>query len=173
MPLVGLTQVSGLVELLAGDPEAAERELRDGYEQLLAIGGTGYLAPQAALLASRRCSPRSGERRRSHFSSHEDSLTADIPAQILTWTCRSRIDLQRGEPAKALETAKVAVELAERTDALNITAEALTALALACAQLDLPDRARSAVDRSLVLYRRKGNLVAERHAKALLAEVAI
>jgi hypothetical protein len=39
--------------------------------------------------------------------------------------------------------------------------------------LDLSDRARSAVDRSLVLYRRKGNLVAERQAEALLAEVAI
>ena len=67
----------------------------------------------------------------------------------------------------------VAVELAEQTDGLNITAEALTALALACVQLDLSDRARSAVDRSLVLYRRKGNLVAERQAEALLAEVAM
>ena len=171
MPLVGLTQVSGLVELLAGEPEAAERELRDGYEQLRASGATGYLAPQAPLLALALLAQERGEE--AALLVAEDSLTADIPAQILTWTCRSRIDLERGEPAKALETAKVAVELAEQTDGLNITAEALTALALACVQLDLSDRARSAVDRSLVLYRRKGNLVAERRAEALLAEVAI
>jgi class 3 adenylate cyclase/tetratricopeptide (TPR) repeat protein len=171
MPLIGLTQVSGLVELLAGEPEAAERELRDGYEQLLAIGGTGYLAPQAPLLALALLAQERGEEAALLVAG--DKLTEDIPAQILTWICRSRIDLQRGEPAKALETAKVAVALAEQTDGLNITAEALTALALACVPLDLSDRARSAVDRSLVLYRRKGNLVAERQAEALLAEVAI
>ncbi len=168
---MGLNQISGLVGLLEGDPEAAERELRDGYEELRAIGGIGYLAPQAALLGLSLLAQDRGEEAESLLV--EDSLIVDVPTQILTWTCRSRIDLQRGEPAKALETAKIAVELAEQTDALNITAEALTALALACAQLDLSDRARSAVDRSLALYRRKGNLVAERHAKALLAEVAI
>jgi class 3 adenylate cyclase/tetratricopeptide (TPR) repeat protein len=172
MPLVGLTQVSGLVELLAGDPEAAEREFRDGYEELLTIGGSAYLAPQAALLALSLLAQERGEEAERLLVA-EDSLTGDVPAQILTWTCRSRIDLQRGDPARALETAEVAVQLAERTDALNITAEALTALALACAHLDMSDRARAAVDRSLVLYRQKGNIVAASQAEALLAEVAI
>jgi tetratricopeptide (TPR) repeat protein len=172
MPLVGLTQVSGLVELLAGDPEAAERELRDGYEELLAIGGSAYLAPQAALLAlSLLAQERGGEA--ASFLVAEDAIGDDVPARVLTWTCRSRIDLQRGDPGKALEAAAVAVELAERTDALNMTADALIALALAHAHLERPERARAAVDRSLVLYHQKGNVVAARQAEALLAEAAI
>ena len=56
---------------------------------------------------------------------------------------------------------------------LNMTAEALTALALALANVDMPDRARAAADRVLALYRRKGNDIAARQAEALLAEVAI
>ena len=136
MPLVGLTQVSGLVELLAGDPEAAERELRDGYEQLLAIGGTGYLAPQAPLLALALLAQDRGEeavtsRRRglAHGGHPRSGPHVDVPFEDRASARRAR--------QERLETAKVAVELAEKTDALNITAEAFTALALACAQLDL------------------------------------
>ena len=172
MPLVGLTQVSGLVELLAGEPEAAERELRSGYEELRAIVGTRHLAPQAALLALSLLAQERVDEAESVLVA-EDSLTEDIPARILTSTCQSRIDLQRGDSAKALETAKVGVALADQTDALNMTAEVLTALALAYAHVDMPDRAGAAADRSLALYRRKGNVIAARRAEALLAEVAI
>ena len=169
--LVGLTQLSGLVELLAGDPDAAERELRDGYEELRAMGGIGYLAPQAALLGLSLLAQDRGEEAESLLV--EDSLIDDVPTQILTWTCRSRIELEHGDPARALETAKIGVELAEGTDALNMTAGAYAALALAFAHFDMPDRAGEAADRSLALYRRKGNLIASRQAEALLAEVAI
>ena len=172
MPLVGLTQVSGLVELLAGEPEAAERELRDGYEELVALVGPKYLAPQAALLALSLLAQERVEEAESVLVP-DDSLTDDVPAQILTWTCRSRIDLQRGNSAKALENAKIGAALADQTDALNMTAEALTALALAYADVDMPHRARTAADGALALYLQKGNVVAARQAEALLAGVAM
>ena len=51
LKLAILRQVSGWVELLAGTPDAAERELRWSYETLEDMGEKGYLATSAALLA--------------------------------------------------------------------------------------------------------------------------
>jgi hypothetical protein len=102
----------------------------------------------------------------------EDSLTEDIRADPHP-DGSFAIELRRGEPASALRSAESAVSLAEQTDALNLTAEALSALALACAKLDLRDRSRESLDRALQLYGQKGNVVAARRAAALLSEVAV
>ena len=42
---------AGMTELLAGDPAAAERYLREGYEAFSAMGEQGYLCNLAAMLA--------------------------------------------------------------------------------------------------------------------------
>ncbi|HUJ92214.1 MAG TPA: adenylate/guanylate cyclase domain-containing protein, partial [Gaiellaceae bacterium] len=44
LALAGWTQVAGPLELLAGDPAAAERHLRHGYELLDGVGEQGYQA---------------------------------------------------------------------------------------------------------------------------------
>ena len=49
--LVGLTFSASPLELLAGDPVAAEREARDGLEVARRIGDRGHLPNLAALLA--------------------------------------------------------------------------------------------------------------------------
>ena len=49
--VAGSTTVSGPIELLAGDPAAAERELREGFETFEEMGETGILSTLAALLA--------------------------------------------------------------------------------------------------------------------------
>ena len=46
-----LAQFAGWVELWAGDPERAERELRQGYEALSEIGEASWLSTVAAILA--------------------------------------------------------------------------------------------------------------------------
>ena len=45
-----LAQFAGWAELLAGDPEAAERELRAGYDVLSDIGEVAWLSTVAAIL---------------------------------------------------------------------------------------------------------------------------
>ena len=49
--LAELGQVFGWIELLAGDPAAAEVELRRSHELLEEIGEKGYLSTTAAFLA--------------------------------------------------------------------------------------------------------------------------
>ena len=46
-----VAQYAGLVEMLAGDPAAAERELRTGMDELERMGEQGVLASVAASLA--------------------------------------------------------------------------------------------------------------------------
>ena len=57
MQVAGLTTYSGLVELLAGDPAAAEREFGQGYRRLERMGERGVLSTVAAFLA-RLCTSR-------------------------------------------------------------------------------------------------------------------
>src|SRR5439155_15319162 len=51
LDLAGSNQNFGWVELLAGDPAAAEREFRAGYELSQRMGETGYLSTTAGFLA--------------------------------------------------------------------------------------------------------------------------
>ena len=51
-------QLAGRIELIAGDPAAAERNLREGYEALRAMGERGYRATDAS-----PCSPRQSTHR--------------------------------------------------------------------------------------------------------------
>ena len=60
-----ITTWSSAIELLAGDPAAAERELRPALEQLQEIGERGNLASIAAQLAGGTARCRAGPRRRS------------------------------------------------------------------------------------------------------------
>jgi predicted ATPase/DNA-binding SARP family transcriptional activator len=50
-----LTMESGRVELMAGDPAAAERELRQGHEALVAMGERGYRSSLVTYLAEAVC----------------------------------------------------------------------------------------------------------------------
>ena len=56
---------AAMVELLAGDPAAAERRLRRGYAALEEMGDKALLSTTAALPRAGRCSPRAATRRRS------------------------------------------------------------------------------------------------------------
>ncbi|MGH2922141.1 MAG: ATP-binding protein, partial [Gaiellaceae bacterium] len=47
----GTAMMGGAVELLAGDPVAAEKRMRDGYEILAAIGEKGYLSTLVGYIA--------------------------------------------------------------------------------------------------------------------------
>jgi hypothetical protein len=61
-----------------------------------------------------------------------------------------------------VRAAETAVAAGERTEALNLTADALVALALGCRQVGDAERAAGASSRAFDLYVRKGNLVAAR-----------
>jgi hypothetical protein len=137
-------EVYGLVELLAGDPAAAERELRPAYEAVAAIGELS--APTLAAMLARAVAEqgRPDEARElvetSRRAAPEDDLTTQAQLRLAG-------ALATGDDGLARE----AVELAERTDFLNLRADALAVLA----RLTGGDTSAAAE-----LYRRKGNAAA-------------
>jgi class 3 adenylate cyclase/tetratricopeptide (TPR) repeat protein len=168
MPLAGMTQVTGPIELLAGDALAAERELREGLEILTSAGvDGGPLAPQAAFLAAALLAQGRIDEAREFADLSEKSMSGeDLPSRILVRTVRAHVGATLGEGEDALIAARDAIEVAERTDALNLTGDAYVALAVVHEGLGSVDDAAAATAAARELYRRKGNRVALRRIES-------
>jgi hypothetical protein len=145
LAFAGLTQVTAPVELLAGDPAAAERELRRGLEILEPRGSDGY---QQALLAEALYRQARFDEAAACAALAAAKDAEGVVLSQVTW--RSvRAKLERSE-----ELAREAVALAETTDATNLVADALVDLAVVSEDAD------DLVVRALELYERKGNAAA-------------
>jgi tetratricopeptide (TPR) repeat protein len=167
------TEVYGLVELLAGDPVAAERELRAGYETLEKMGETSVRPTIAAMLAEALAAQgRDDEALRFSQISEEVAKPDDLAPQVQWRAARAKLLARRGELVEAERLAREAVALAEQTpDFLHLPAEALTSLAEVLRVAGAPDEAAKAVGEALSLYERKGDRVSAGRARALLAEI--
>ena len=164
------TIVGADIELLAGDAEAAERELRVGYEIAEETGNQGSLATLAPLLADvLYIQERFGEADAFAAAGERAAAPDDLASQILWRTARAKLLARTGQAEKAEELASGAVRLAHETDGLNIRAAAL--LSLAEVQR-LSGRNRSAAEQleeAVRLYERKENVVAAQRARTLLS----
>jgi len=154
----GLSQVVGPMELLAGDPVAAERELRRGLAILEPSGAHGY---QEALLAQVLYEQGRPQEAAQHIEAVSENAAPDnVAAQVLWRGVRAKLDAEES-PASALVLAGEAVTLAEATESPNLLGDALSDLAVvlrAAGNADADEVAR----RALELYERKGNVPAAR-----------
>jgi ATP/maltotriose-dependent transcriptional regulator MalT len=157
---------SSVVDLLAGDVEAAERALRRDYETLEAMGER-YLRPTvAASLARVLCRlDRLDEATELAAVAEELSADDDLEAQALWRLAAASVLIRRGQAEAARPVAKTAVELFGRTDALVRLADAMEVAAEASLVAGEEQEAAVALERAAALYARKGNLVAERAAR--------
>jgi class 3 adenylate cyclase/tetratricopeptide (TPR) repeat protein len=154
--------VSGAeIELLAGDPTAAERELHFAYDQLERMGETGVRAVVSALLAAALLA-QDRETEAAQFADTAGSLAEpeDVAAQAFQRSTRARVSLRAGALEAAEELAREAVELAEPTDFLALQADSATALATVLQAAGRPSEAAPLLTRARELYERKGNVVA-------------
>ncbi len=160
LAVAGLTQVAGPLELLAGDHDAAERELRRGFEILEPVGSTGYQASLLAEVLYQRESLEEAARFATVAEAHaaEDNIAAQV-----VWRC-VRAKLERNA-----DLAREAVALSDRTDALNLRADALVNLGETLRLADVPEEASEALRRAVQLYEQKGNVVASSRASSLLS----
>jgi ATP/maltotriose-dependent transcriptional regulator MalT len=149
---------SGQVELLAGDPAAAEQELRRDYEVLAAAGERYSLSTVAALLAEAVL--RQG-RADAAFDltrqSEELSADDDVESQNLWRRVRAHVLANRGEVAEAIELVDQAYGLVERTDAPLLKANTLVDMAAVHEAAGNSDRAVAAARDALALFEEKGD----------------
>jgi tetratricopeptide (TPR) repeat protein len=173
MLTAGYSQSSAYVERLAGDAQAAERELRAGYGILERMGEKGYLSTIAAELAQALYEQgRFDEAERFTHISEELGPLDDYATQVEWRATRGKLLARRGEHESAVALAEEAVALAADTDYLNLQADACIDLAEV---LSLGGRIGEAASRSheaLELYERKGNTVSAERVRAMLEDVA-
>jgi tetratricopeptide (TPR) repeat protein len=164
---------AGTVELLAGDPAAAEACLRRGYDALEAMGDTALRSTTAALLGQALLA-QGRDREAAQFAELTGELAApdDLITQVL-WRCvLARTLADRGDVEEGVALARDAVALAETSDFVNDRGDALFDLARVLTQAGRGGEARTAFTEALRLYGRKENTVAAGRARAQLAELA-
>jgi tetratricopeptide (TPR) repeat protein len=168
--LVGLTEIVGTIELLAGEPRAAERALRRGYELLGSAGDASMVAFQAGLLAEAVLAQGRAEEAEGLVRLAKDAAASDIGAQIHWRAAKAKLEALRGRDEPAIALAREAVEIAGRTDALNMHAGAVLRLAEVLHLAGHGHEAARAAQEAASLYERKGNVAAAPIAAAVLAQ---
>jgi class 3 adenylate cyclase/tetratricopeptide (TPR) repeat protein len=160
----------GLVELVAGDLEAAEAVLREGYERAQRVGGTGPLANLEVMLA--RVLLLRGR--------HEEA--EGLVDRCLALAPKSQIDVRvralgikalllagRGVHREACGLADEAVQLAGRMQQPDTLATVLMDLAEAQRLARRQELAREAAVRALECHELKGNWMAAASVKHFLS----
>ncbi len=161
---------SGPAELLAGDPVAAEAELRGDVNALWGMGERNYVATTAALLAEALYRQgRLDEAAEQARVSRETAGEGDVATQVLWRAVEGKVLARRGQGAAGVALCREALDLIAETDDINTHADVLCDLAEALRLADRDGEWRAPMREALGLYRLKGNLAAERAVATALA----
>jgi class 3 adenylate cyclase/tetratricopeptide (TPR) repeat protein len=170
LPFILRAEHGWIIETLAGDPDAAEREIRVAYEALEQMGEKGLLSTQAARLAqSLYAQQRYVEAEDYAKISEQAGASDDIVTQMLWRQVRAKTLARRGHIEDAEELARVAVALAEPTDALDMRADGLVDLAEVLRLIGRTDETTGVLEGAVRLYEQKGDVVSAARARSVLA----
>jgi class 3 adenylate cyclase/tetratricopeptide (TPR) repeat protein len=168
--LAGIPFMSGGIELLAGDLQAAEREYRAGVEEYQRIGERGRASTLAAALA--RVLVLQGREREAAEAADLGSTLGgedDLLTQTIASAVRAKVLAESGELECAVDLAEAAWSRLMRTDFLLWTAYAAEDVADVYDAAGRPAEARRFRQIALDLNERKGNVVMVERLGALLA----
>jgi predicted ATPase/class 3 adenylate cyclase len=169
--LLGVMQVQGLVELLAGDAGEAERAFREGYE-LIAVELPTWRAYQAGLLAEALYEQDRLDEARLLIETGEPDQLDDLE-NIFGWAVvKARLLARAGAFEEGEDLLRDVAARAAKTDALNLHGRVLLALAEVLVAAGRLDDARREATAAAAIFKRKGNLPDAERAAALLAEPA-
>ena len=157
------------IEMLAGEPAAAERELRWGYDKLEPMGEKGVSGTLAAFLGEAIYAQGRDDEAEA-FAEIAGRTTADddLVPQILSRATRGKVLAKRGELEQAEQLGREALRVVEQTDFPDLQADVLLSLAeILGASGEDPS---SLVDQAREVYMRKGNVVGAERAARLAAE---
>jgi tetratricopeptide (TPR) repeat protein len=154
-----VSETSAFVERLAGDAEASERELREGYAVLEKVGEQGFLSTAAALLSHEMLDQRREGDAEAFIAASEAAVAEDdLATQILLLSARGRALALRGQLAEAEARCRDAVRLVQETDDVNMHGDVLKHLAEVLEPAGDAVGAAECRDRARSLYAAKGNV---------------
>jgi class 3 adenylate cyclase/tetratricopeptide (TPR) repeat protein len=175
LTLMALTseEVRGAVEMLAGDPVAAERVLRRTVEGLERLGERGFLSTTGAELAQALYAQGRYDEA-EHFASMSEAAGAsdDVATQLPVRGVRAKVAARRGRLQEGEAMVRAAIDLARPTDALSLRGEASMDLAEVLRLAGRTAEALEALDEAARLFEMKGNSVSAGRARAARAEMA-
>jgi class 3 adenylate cyclase/tetratricopeptide (TPR) repeat protein len=161
-----VSETSGAIEMLAGDPVAAERALRAGFDAAVEVGEQGFQATVAALLAHALVEQgRLAEAEEYTTLSEASAAEDDLASQVLWRSARARVRAASGAAPEGAALVREAVALVEQTDDVNMHADTLVDLAGVLVAGRRQDEAADVLDRAIGLYVGKGNVVAAEAAR--------
>jgi hypothetical protein len=163
--------VAAGIELLAGDPAAAEEVLRAGYAELESMGAPAAASTVAAWLAhvmadQQRWDEAIAMARTSHGLAAED----DIVSQVVWRGACARGLAATGEIEQAQILADEAIELARAADDPRMLAQALVALSMARLAAHREQEATAALLEARDVYTSKGDRVSLERTLVVPAE---
>jgi tetratricopeptide (TPR) repeat protein len=168
----GTSQCAEKVGFLLGDAEFAEREFREGYEFLEAIGERSLRSTIAAHLAEALY--RLGRfADAEHFADLSLELTSrvDIASQTRGRAVKAKLLAEKGDHEGAYHLAREATELADDSDDLFMRGQVLMAHAEVLRLAGRDAEAVPVLQQAVEVSERKGNVVTAHEARALLAGV--
>jgi tetratricopeptide (TPR) repeat protein len=158
---------SGPIEMLAGDPESAERELRTDYETLNEMGERNYISTTAGFLAEALYrQDRYDEADQFASVSKEIAAMDDVVSQVLWRSVRAKVLARRGHSEDAEGLAREAVDLMSKSDSLNVQGNTFMDLGAVLRMSGRDLEAADAYGTALRLYELKGNVTSAARARA-------
>jgi class 3 adenylate cyclase/tetratricopeptide (TPR) repeat protein len=157
------------VEMLAGDPSAAEEFLRRDYLQLEAVGERYFRSSIAAFLAHALWASAKYEDADTYAQIAEDLSDADdVWSQVAWRTVRAKLLARDGRSDEAIALATGAVHLAAGTSNIDQHADALVDLDEVLRLAGHDNEAGPPLREALSLYEQKGDLVLADRLRGLL-----
>ena len=163
---------AGQVEMLAGDPSAAEHIWRRAYQTLEGLGEKGNLSTIAAFRAEALyVLGRDSDAMEMTTVSEATASADDVTSHIAWRTARAKVAARGGDHEEGERLAREAIARAEDTDWPNLRGGAFVALSVVMAASGRSDEARDAAERALAVYEEKGNVAAAVALRQALARL--
>ena len=147
------------IATLEGDHQAAADYWSDRCAVLERQGDRGSLSTAAPLLGRSLCALGRFEEAEPHARlGHELGDESDFTTQVVWRQVQSRVLASRGAFGEAEGLAREAVEIADRTDGLNLQGDALADRAAVLATAGRPEEGAETLGEAVKRYERKKNL---------------